>query len=86
MLEEPLLVFEDLQSHELLGLMVECSQYDSERALAELLDDLVPVCDVLVHDNDVLLLLVVETVVIDVGPILQDAHPRGLLRLAASAL
>ena len=46
--------------------MIENSQHDSEAALAQLLDDLVPVAEMLVVADAVLLLVRVETVV-DLG-------------------
>ena len=46
--------------------MIENSQYDSEAALAQLLDDLVPVAEMLVVADAVLLLIGVKTVV-DLG-------------------
>lgn len=74
LLEQPLLVFEDLQRHELFSFMVEGSKNGTKGALANFLNELIPISDVLVHHNYIFLLFVIEPMIINVRSIFKNTH------------
>jgi len=63
LLVKPLFVFQNLDGHILFFLVVEATEYHTKRAFSALLLDFVPKSQVLVHSDNVLILVVVKSVV-----------------------
>lgn len=61
---EPLLVADDLDGHHLARLVIAALEHLSEGALAEHVDDLVAIHNVVVRDEEVVAAIVVEAVVV----------------------
>ena len=73
LLVESLFILEDLNCNVLFLFMIVALENDTKTTFTTLFDDFVPEAKMLVHPNDILILIVVETVVCG---FIENAHVR----------